>query len=148
MALDLTVIRNALATVIRGGVARTVNVHAMWPDSAIILPAVIVIPAAEYVAYHEAFARGLATVALEIRLYATGTVAGQLVIDDMLSAGAGKDSSVIDAIEANRSLGGIVSDCIVRSAREVGRVDLSADGVGQSLSWTATIPLDVFDPRS
>jgi hypothetical protein len=146
--MDLAVIRDALAVVIRDGIARTVNVHARWPDSPLVLPAVVVIPAGEYVAYHEAFDRGLAAVAVEVHIYATGTVTGQQVIDDLLSAGLGKTSSVIDAIEANRSLGGVISDCIVRSARDVGRVDLSADGVGQSLSWTATVPIDIYLPRS
>jgi hypothetical protein len=153
MALDLQAVREAVKEVIRSGVERSnLNVHAKWPATALIAPAVVIFPADTYVEPHTAMSKGAATVNLEVRLYAGDSTAGQDLLDDMLSAGAGKANSVLDAIESGRRTGSNPypdpqwSDLHVSAIRYFGRV--SAEENSQTFFYAATVDLAVYLPRS
>lgn len=147
MALDLAEIRAQLKEALTNNIARTVNVYAVIPDRPIMLPAVILTPASEYVDYQGAFSKGLSPVEFDLRLYAQGTEAGQVLLDDMLSAGTGKDSSVIDALVAAKdNTGQPWSDVLVRSARWADRV-LLGDSTDSTPAYAAVISIAVYTPR-
>ena len=147
MALDLQVIREALAGVIRDGVAESVNVHAYYPASALMLPAIVIRPADEYVEYYDAFAGGLASVSLEVEFYVPATVSGQILLDEFLSAGAEKPSSVVDALEDDRNFDNTVSDTKAGKARSLGRVTIGDESI-QSPCFVAVLPIAVWLPRT
>jgi hypothetical protein len=153
MALDLRAVREALKDIIRNGTERAnLNVYAKWPDSPIIAPAVVIMPMPEYVAYHEAFAKGLGAAQFQVRLYTTGNTAGQDLLDELMSAGAGEANSVVDAIESARThasapVPGLPwSDVKVDRGRTFGRITVESDG--QTQFYAASLDVSVYLPRS
>ncbi len=130
MAVDIGAIREALVGQVALGIDRQVNRYAYQPNAP-QLPAVICVPGDEYVAYHESFAPNAAvSIQFDLLLLAAPgpDVDGQILLDQLLSAGTGQGNSVIDAIEADRTLGGTVHDAIVRTASSEGRIDLDDTG--------------------
>jgi hypothetical protein len=142
--MNLGAIRDALAAQLVD--LDGINVYARFPDHDPALPCAIVLPDDEYVAYHTAFANGLGDVQLRVVLIARGNETGQTDLDAMLSSGTLEDRSVPDAINGDRTLGGAVSDLIVRRAQYLGRVPIAADS--QTLTWQAEIPVACFVPHS
>lgn len=109
---------------------RPLACYEMVPASTPQFPCAIVRPADQFVAYHESFgAAPLVDVQLEVLIMAQGTsdIDSQIAVLDMLSAGAGKSNSIIDAISADRTLGGVVENTIVRTASGLSRAE-GADG--------------------
>ncbi len=135
MALNLSAIREALVNQIQAGVDVAVNVYAYMPGAP-MFPCVAVVPAGEYVTFHGTFDSGPGTggisyVNLDVHVVESGQVenAGRFV-DDMLSTGTG--NSVIEAIEADVTLGGVVESCVTMTGHVVNPGDLNAtiiDGV-------------------
>lgn len=128
--LDLRTVMTALANQIDSGTARSLACYDLQPPTTPQFPCVIVRPADQFVSYHESFgASVLSDVQLEVAVMASGTSDNdsQIAVLDLLSAGTGKTSSVIDAIEADRTLGGAVENTIVRTASGLSRV-IAEDG--------------------
>lgn len=120
MGLILKPIREALAATIHTNTGRKINAYwctTMTPQ----FPSVTVEPHPDtYVDYWQSFGPdGTADAMLRLKLEVTGqdgpAVATQL--DAMLSAGTGAPLSVIDAVMRNRTLGGLVADCVPLNAR-------------------------------
>lgn len=117
-------VREALATQIHEGTQRKVNVY--WarvgsPDS----PAVIIEPHPEmYLDYWKTFGpNGKADVMLKLYIEVRGQDGPAVaeLIDQMISVGENEPLSIIDPILADKSLGGVVDDClptVVRAADE------------------------------
>ena len=147
MALDLGAIRTQLAEDLRSGLERSnLNVTALLPDRPMILPHVMVVPATNYVDYQQAFSKGLGTVELEIRCYAPMTESGQVLLDEMLSAGTDQPNSVIDALASARLLAGRPwADLVVRTAQFGGRVAL---GDENTPAYVVALAVTVIVPRS
>lgn len=120
MALDLQAIHEAVADQIRENVARGLNVFPFMPDNP-PYPFLAVVPSDPYVAYHETFASASTGAVCDVRVdlliaSSAATIDAQIFIADLLSAGTGKTSSVVDAIEADRTLGGVVATCLIARA--------------------------------
>lgn len=111
--LDPKEIREKLAEVIAG-----CNVNAYWCEvddpqfpAATVLPD----PGDKYIDYWETPTEtGMAILLLQIRIQVAGqdgpSIAEQ--INTLLRVGRGADRSIVDAIVANRTLDGLVDDCI------------------------------------
>lgn len=120
--LNLQPIREALATQIRNNVVRSPSVFAYDPESR-SGHNIVIKPASSYVAYFGTMGpNGLSDILLDIDIEVPGRLAdSQIAMDDYLSAGTGNGSSVVDAIHVrdasgNRSLGGLVDDCVCLTA--------------------------------
>ena len=152
MALDLGAIRSKLKEVISSGVERGLNVYDRWPDTTFSSPAIVIFPADQYVAYHEAFSKGLGEVQLELRVFSHSNLSGQEILDDMLSAGSGKANSIIDAIESSRTHGerpiadAPWSDVKVQQAQYIGRTQ--AEEGSNTFFYAAVVTVSVYVPRS
>lgn len=121
MALDIGAIRTGyvtrLATVTGLRVYRTVA-------GDLAPPAAVIAPADDFLDYHMAHAKGLVKLSWRILVATSKTLepAGQDLLDDYLSAGTGQTRSIIDAIEADRTLSGTVDDTLVSVARSYGPI--------------------------
>jgi hypothetical protein len=116
--LILADIHNALADQIRAGIDRQTNVSA-FPDGSTIFPSVTIHTAADYISYWGTFGpNGDADVQLRIviEVDAGDLTSICLKIADYLSVGTGNESSVVDAVMADQTLGGVVGDCVVLTA--------------------------------
>jgi hypothetical protein len=124
MALDLSVIREALAAAIQSGIERPVNVYPYMPaDPA--WPCIVVTPADDYLSPHESYGmRQTVAVNFDVLIGGTGRPEDALrLLDELLSMGDAQGSSVIDAIEVasgnpglNEALGGLVQNMYCESA--------------------------------
>lgn len=143
MALDLGAIRTALQDQVNIALAasdRPANVYAYAPNSP-ELPAVIIRPrlgTGEYVQYHQSFAnsiRGdnaLAGIELEIEVRVGGwDIDAEMAMDAYLSTGVA--ASIIDAVEADPTLGGVIESCWIRAVQAPVRL-IPEDGVREYLS--------------
>lgn len=126
--VDLTTIRDAMAT--RIGTVTGVRAYARMPGPIVTSSeantAVIVMPDPEtYVSYWDAFKGGLATVnlRLEIVCQLADFGAAQKRVDELMSAGTGTTRSLLDAVQADRTLGGTVADTHVGEGRYDGERD-------------------------
>lgn len=121
MAFDLgaqrTGIKTRLATVSGLHVYRTV------PDD-IMAPAAVVAPAETFIDYHTAMAKGLAVANWRVIVATARTLTpeGQDLLDRYLSSGTGQTVSLIDALEADKTLGGTVDDLHVSVGSSYGEV--------------------------
>jgi hypothetical protein len=114
--LTLSEIREALASTIRNNVDRQVTVRAYPPS--VDGPSVLIEPASDYVDYHLSFgSAGLAAVRFVVTVDPGGTEAESAAIrlDDFCSVGTGNGSSIVDAIQSDRTLGLIGCDVFVES---------------------------------
>jgi S-formylglutathione hydrolase FrmB len=122
--LNLRAVMTALANQIDANTSRALACYDLQPATLPQFPCAIVRPADQFVAYHESFgAAPLVDVQLEVVVMAQGTsdIDSQIAVLDMLSAGAGMSNSIIDAISADRTLGGAVENTIVRTASGLSR---------------------------
>jgi hypothetical protein len=137
--LDLRTVMTALANQIDANTSRALACYDLQPASVPQFPCAIVRPAGDFVAYHTSFGTDvLVDVQLEVVVMASGTsdIDSQIAVLDMLSAGAGKTSSIIDAIEVDRTLGGAVANTIVRTASGLSRA-ASEDGAAAVMAVLA-----------
>ena len=122
--LNLRAVMTALVNQIDINTARSLACYDLQPATTPQFPCVIVRPADQFVGYHETFGEVLTDVQLELVVMASGTsdLDSQIAVLDLMSAGTGMTSSVIDAIEADRTLGGAVLNTIVRTGSGLSRV--------------------------
>lgn len=116
--LTLQAIRVALATQISANLARGTSVHPYDPGDH-TQPAVVIRAADDYIAYFGTMGpNGVSDILLDVdvEVAAAQSASAYIAMDDYLSAGTGNDSSVVDAIHSDRTLGGVVGDCICLTA--------------------------------
>lgn len=142
MSVNLRLIREAAAFQIANGIARQATGYA-YDGTTITLPAIIIRPGSPYVTYHESFGdRCLVGVELEIEVItssADGISAG-VAMDDLLSPGLANSSSILEAIEADPTLGGTVGHCWISEASPP-----QADGEGH---MSASLSLHITANKS
>lgn len=154
MALNLQTIRQALESQIATALnasGRPANVYSYPPDSP-ELPAVMIRPrqgTATYVQYHQSFAntqRGdnaLAGIELEIEIRVGGwDTDAQIAMDAYLSTAT--TASIINAVEADKTLGGAVESCWIRATSAPSRY-VPDDGVREYLA--AKFEFEAFERR-
>jgi hypothetical protein len=132
--LTLSEIREALATTIRNNVDRQVTVRAYPPG--VDGPSVLIEPATDYVDYHLSFgSAGLAAVRFVVTVDPGGTEAESAAIrlDDFCSVGTGNGSSMVDAIQSDRTLGLVGCDVFVES------IEVDANTITARFSVTVNI---------
>lgn len=138
MSFDLSAIHTALADQIAAGIADDVTVKP-YPFSGANPPFIEIWPGGQYVDYAGTFgADGLGDIQLEIHV-AFPTANGETtfkVMTRLLSVGTGFSSSIADAVMADRTLGGVVQDCVALEAQW----DIDPDALGQ----IATIPVRII----
>lgn len=110
-------------------------------------PAAVVVPSDPFIEYQGAMGRGLVTLSFDIVLLAArslGAERAQALIDPYLDSGADADQSVIDAIEADTTLGGLVGRgaTAVRTAGGYGTTE-----IGTLQYMTARVHVDVITDR-
>lgn len=115
------------------------------------LPCVVVHTADEYVDPYGTIAAmgGMAVVNLVLVLMAPCRVAyedGMRVLDEMMSAGIDLPNSVADAIEADRTLGGVVDDVLLGVSS--GHTGINPDEQGRPQAVICRWPLTVYAQRS
>ena len=134
--LTLREIREALASTIRDGVERETTVLAYRAVSS-SFPLIVLEPdGGDYVDYWQSFgSSGIAVVRLSVVIVpGRADESARIRLDDFLSAGTGNGSSVVDAVVADPTLGGVVRTV------QVGAVSVS-DGDGGPV---AVIPVTVY----
>ncbi len=116
MAIDLQAIHRALANTIRAGIARDTNVYP-FPQADPSYPCITVYPGdGGYINYAMSM-DGEADLFLRLKLDVEGDAESMAIkICDYLSTGTGNDSSIIDALYADRKLDGLVEDCQLLTA--------------------------------
>lgn len=109
-----------LATVTGLKVATTV------PDD-VNPPMAIIAPADPFIDYHLAMGKGLAQADWRIIVAVSKTpgARAQDLLDDYLSSGTGHTLSIIDALEADKTLGGAVQHLHVGEPRAYGTIQLN-----------------------
>ena len=112
---------------IRGGIATRLatisGLRTLDYVEGTIQPPVAVIGFPERIEYDESFARGVDRYVVPIRLYVAGTVnrtTNNALESYLAKSGA---SSVKAAIEGDRTLGGVVADCVVATMIGAGMFD-------------------------
>lgn len=137
MAVNLLNIVTALANQIDAGTTRALACYELVPPNMPQFPCVIVRTGDPFVSYHETFgASPLADVQLEVLVMAQGTsdIDSQIVLLELL--GTASVNSVPAAIEADKTLGGAVQNCIVRTASGITKA-IATDGSEAAMSTLA-----------
>ena len=135
--LDIQAIRRALAAQIKAGITRTPNVYAYLPDDP-QLPCVGITADDPYVSYFTTLG-GDCNLRLFVRICASGRAEDSLIfLDDLLSQGATATSSVVDVIIADKTLGGLVEECLPRPSRMV------PEGEQDAAFFEAVIPVEIW----
>lgn len=118
MAFDPEAIRQALADQLEEALSE-VNVYWYEPTSP-VLPAVYLRPAPEnYIDYFATGGRdGNGDISIQIVVEVGGLDAENVAseLNTFLRAGSGFENSIPDAVMSNRTLGGVVQDCVVLRA--------------------------------
>ena len=138
MGLTLTDIREALAATLRIGIDREVNVYPYKPPTPQFPCLCLVAGDGDYVTYDDTFDE-LATVNLIIEVHISSLALDeQIAVDDFLSAGGANGSSVVGAIRADQTLGGVVQACLPGPARGPTLNERDADPL------VARIPVEIY----
>lgn len=114
--LTISDIREALAAQLRANIARDVSVRAYPPVA--LAPSILIELDPDAVDYWVTFgAAGLSTVRLTLTVDPSGGESESTArrLDDFLSAGTGNDSSIIDAVMTDSSLGLTGVTCMFQS---------------------------------
>lgn len=144
------VIRQAIVDTIRSaGVSRPLALYAYRPVTGdpTEYPCVIVSHArgADYATTFGAAGIAELPLQVEIRTQATDGTSGEMALDDLMSAGLGSDSSIYDALDADRTLGGKVATFIVAGIEQPEERVLRD---GTSTYWRGAFVLAIKQPRS
>lgn len=151
--MDLKAIRHALGEAINTVPDLRVVDHIpdQIPVGEQITTVALVGPAADYVDYHKAFAAGLAELhyVVQIVVLRTDPKSATDLLDDFLSAGAGSERSVFDALRSELAEGGtlhgVVDDCLAMRARNIGPI---SDGPDRPAYLSASLDVTVYVKRS
>jgi hypothetical protein len=139
--MDLLAIRTALASVVEQTVERCYP----HPVRSMTYPCAVIEPQpGEFLDYLKAFKQGLVEVNLRITFLASlGDDEGTARISSWLSTGSG--DSVPDILRVDKTLGGLVSDLVVRRAENAGWIEIPPG----SQTWfaSAEIAVDIYLPQ-
>lgn len=116
--LNLQAIHRALETQLRANIARDTAVNP-FPIPPNTYPCITIYPdPSGYLTYHDTFGpNGYATVLVRLKLEVDSDAESTFIkITDYLSAGTGFTSSIHDAVMADHTLGGVVTECVVLTA--------------------------------
>lgn len=131
--LTLADIRAAIKSRLEAGINRETNIAESGQQMP--MPRIrLVLAASDPIDYFTTMGpAGIARVRFDLVVEPAGTDKSAVVrLDDYLSVGTGNGSSVVDAILADRTLGGVVADCVL----------LGVSAYDPELV-TATLPLEV-----
>jgi hypothetical protein len=115
---DITGVHRAIATQLAANIARDWN-FAAFPYSGKPLPCIEVWPDSDYIQYFATFGSGgVAEIRLRLRVEVATADAETTFIQltDVLSTGTGETSSIPDAINTDKTLGGVVRAATVLAA--------------------------------
>lgn len=118
MAVNLEGVFRALADQISSGIERDTNVNA-FPDGSFNPPQITVYPPSGSLNYWQTFGpNGAAALTLRLKLEVDSddTESIGIKICDYLGVGTGNTSSIIDAVMADRTIGGTVEDAAILTA--------------------------------
>lgn len=117
--MDIGSIRDGLKT--RLATVSGLRTYDTAPDKPEV-PAAVVLPDDPFINYHEAMNAGLAILNFRVIVVVNRATVerAQDALDGYLSSGTGESSSLIDAIEADGTLGGNAADVIVDQAGRYG----------------------------
>lgn len=149
MALDLVAIHEKVAQAVVDGTARQVRGYPFQTGGAYELPCIVVTPGDEYINYHVDM--GLecdVNLILEVRAPTRVSLEdGLRVLAELLSKGAGLPNSVIDAIDADPTLGGLVERIDFGVAGQW--VGFGADSAeGPPTGVIVTLPVQIWTTQS
>ena len=91
--------------------------------------------------------RGIAEMPMRVEIRSTSTdgISGEMILDELMAAGTGADSSVYDALTADRTLGAKVATFTVLDVEQPNE-RLFSDGT--SAYWVGAFVLSIKQPRS
>ena len=116
MSFDLRAIHNGVADAIRGGVQRATGLDVKaFPFGSHDRPFIEIWPAPDYINYFLSMTsegRGDINLLVHGELAVGDAETGFRWMTDLMSSGTGFDSSVPDALRADKTLGGVVEDCV------------------------------------
>lgn len=141
MAVNLLNIVTALANQIDAGTSRALACYHLVPPTVPQFPCAIVRTRDPLINYHETFGSApLADVELEVLVLAHGTsdYDSQVAVLELLSTDSA--NSVPNAIEADRTLGGVVGNCVARTGSGLSR----SDGADGSAPVMASIAVSIY----
>lgn len=143
MAFDLGAIRDGLQ--VRLQTVSGLRVFDLIPDRDIAVPAAVVQPVR--ISYQLAFKRGPVDARLRVTLLtsAGNDRSGQDQLDAYLSAGTGETSSIVDAIEADPTLGGAADSAAIDPDFEI---DYGRAVINDTTYWKADVQVKVLRSRS
>lgn len=121
---DVGAQRAGLATLL--GNVPNLRVATTVPDD-VLPPMAVVAPGDPFIDYHLAQAKGLAEADWRIIVAVSKTPGAgtQALLDDYLSSGTGHTLSIIDALEADKTLAGVVQHLHVGQPRAYGTIQLN-----------------------
>lgn len=143
MAFNLAAIRDGIKTNL--ATIAGLRVYDTIPSADLVVPAAVVQPAK--IRYQEAFKGGLVEAIMRVTILCSAADArsGQDQLDAFLSAGTGQTSSIVDAIEADKTLNGSADSSAVQVEHEI---DYGRAEVNGSAYWKADIDIKVLRARS
>lgn len=143
MAFDLGAIRDGVKD--RLATISGLRVYDVIPDRDLAVPAAVVQPVR--ISYQQAFKRGPVDARLRVTILtsAGSDRTGQDQLDAYLSAGTGESSSIVDAIEADPTLGGAADNAAVDPDFEI---DYGRAVVNDTTYWKADVQIKVLRSRA
>jgi len=119
--VNLATIRDELKTLL--ATVTGLRTYDTVPDQ-VVVPAAVVAPGDPFVEFHPAMGKQRAVARFDVTVVVQRSVdrAAQDALDAYLSAGTAESSSIIDALEADRTLNGSVEDTIVERVGDYGAV--------------------------
>lgn len=158
MAFDLGAIclgiKTRLATVQVGpNTTDRLRAYDVIPASDLAVPAAVVQPSS--IRYQEAFSGGLVEAQFRITLLTSDSSSrsGQNLLHDMLSAGTGMTSSVVAALETDKTFPTTLDDPLTATCDSSGivtdfEIDLGRAVINEAAYWKADLMLRVLRARS
>lgn len=147
--MDLVAIHEAIADQVVAGTGREVRGYPFQTGGSYELPCVVVCPGEDYIDYHADM--GIEcdmNLIIEVRAPCRVAVEdGLRVLSELLSAHAGLPNSVIDAIESDLTLGGVVGQVVLGTVGQWGGFGATEEG-GLPHGVMVTIPVQVWTSRS
>lgn len=141
--MDVRTIRDRLKT--RLAAVSGLRAFDTIPDE-IAPPAAVVAPDGDrFITYPETIKAGICTLRFRIVLIASAASSrtGQDDLDLLLSSGTGVSGSAVDALTADRTLGGAAQTLVVQAAEDYGRADIAGNQY-----WKADLVVEVTAVRS
>ena len=143
--MDIKAIRDGLKD--RLDTIDGLRVHDTLPD-VINPPAAVIFPDEPFIAPNEAFGKGLAEARFRVLLYVQRVSArgAQDALDEYLSGGTGETRSLLDALEEDRTLDGVVSSLVVTGIGAYGSTTFG-EGDNAVLYGSAELRVSVYARR-